>query len=98
MVKTVGHRFGLGHMAGHIVERRDGSYHVADAGAKSKVLQLRYDPEVAALMAGEFTRQNADHVRNRIGREPTSGELYIAHFLGARQGAKLIELAESQGA
>jgi hypothetical protein len=96
MVKTVGHRFGLGHMADHIVERRDGSYHVADAGAKSKVLQLRYDPEVAALMAGEFTRQNADYVRNRIGREPTSGELYIAHFLGARQGAKLIELAESQ--
>jgi hypothetical protein len=96
MVKTVGHRFGLGHMADEIVERRDGSFHVADAGTKNKVLQLRYDPEVSALMAGEFTRQNADYVRNRIGRDPTSGELYIAHFLGARQGTKLIELAQSQ--
>ena len=34
-------------------------------------------------MAGAFTRANAGKLAGRLGRDPTEGELYIAHFLGA---------------
>ena len=44
-------------------------------------------------MAGAFTRQNAHYVGSRLGREPTQGELYIAHFLGPGGATKLITLA-----
>ena len=33
-------------------------------------------------MAGAFTKANAGKLAERLGRSPTEGELYIAHFLG----------------
>src|SRR5262249_57427404 len=47
-------------------------------------------PTANAAMAGALTRLNADRLRGKIGRDPTEGELYIAHFLGAGGAAKLI--------
>lgn len=47
-------------------------------------------------MAGAFTEDNADYLRKAIGRDPSEGELYIAHFLGAGGAAKMISLAESR--
>jgi hypothetical protein len=34
------------------------------------------------MLAGALTRNNAALVGASIGRKPTNGELYIAHFLG----------------
>ncbi len=34
-------------------------------------------------MAGAFANQNAKVLTDSLGRKPTDGELYIAHFLGA---------------
>ena len=45
-------------------------------------MQLRSDPSASAMMAGAFTRANADQLQSAIGRAPSEGELYIAHFLG----------------
>jgi hypothetical protein len=47
-------------------------------------------------MAGAFTRNNADQLQNAIGRQPTEGELYIAHFLGSDGASKLIGVASTQ--
>jgi len=49
-------------------------------------------------MAGVFTRQNADKLTAAIGREPSEGELYIAHFLGANGAGKLIDAARANPA
>ncbi len=46
-------------------------------------------------MAGEFTRQNAEALQTGLGRAPTAGELYVAHFLGAQGAVELIRLAET---
>ena len=46
-------------------------------------------------MAGAFTKGNASALSERLGRAPSEGELYIAHFLGAGGAARLIELAAS---
>ena len=46
-------------------------------------------------MAGELTQKNAAYLSDKLGRQPSEGELYIAHFLGAGGASKLISLAES---
>ena len=47
-------------------------------------------------MAGTFTRSNAEQLRGAIGRPPSEGELYIAHFLGPDGAAKLIAAATNR--
>ena len=42
------------------------------------------------MLAGALTSNNAALVSSSIGRQPTDGELYIAHFLGADGAGKLI--------
>jgi hypothetical protein len=60
---------------------------------RTKVMELRRDPAASAAMAAAFTRQNDAELRERLGRAPTAGELYMAHFLGAAGAARLIARA-----
>ena len=60
------------------------------------MLALRLDARAASLMAGELAGENSVYLKGRVGREPTSGELYIAHFLGAKGSGDLIEAAKSR--
>ena len=94
-VKTTGDRHGLGDYADDITQRSDGSYTVRDPARRREILDLRKDPTISAAMAGEFTRKNATYLEGKLGREPSDGELYAAHFLGAGGASKLIRLAES---
>jgi len=54
------------------------------------------DPRAASLMAGELAGENSTYLKGRVGREPTAGELYIAHFLGPRGSGDLIEATLSR--
>ncbi len=56
---------------------------------------LRNNPEISALMAGAFTQQNSEIVASHLGRKPSDGEPYIAHFLGPKGASELISLAEN---
>ena len=70
----------------------DGRLHVPSGDeARRTVMDLRIDPHAAAIMAGELASDHAAYLRGRVGREPTGGELYAAHFLGPQGSAKLIE-------
>ncbi|MCB1476975.1 MAG: lytic transglycosylase domain-containing protein [Rhodobiaceae bacterium] len=89
-----GARYGLANEAASISEDSNGNLSV-DSAARDEILNLRYDPEVSALMAGELTRANSQTLQAGIGRQPTSGELYIAHFLGAGGASDLINGAAS---
>jgi hypothetical protein len=57
------------------------------------MMKLRKDPAANATLGGAFTQQNAAILAKRIGRKPTDGELYIAHFFGAAGAARVIQLA-----
>jgi hypothetical protein len=48
------------------------------------------------MMAGAYARRNQRHLAAEIGRQPTSGELYIAHFLGAQDAVRLILVRDTQ--
>jgi hypothetical protein len=95
-MKQDGAALGLGRYAGAIAKSADGHYNVSDPAMRAAILRLRSDPQVSAMLAGALTRNNAALVSSNIGRQPSSGELYIAHFLGADGASKLINGAAKQ--
>ncbi len=92
-LKQSGASLGYGKYADAIRQTGSGRYVVADPALRKQIMALRKDPAANAAMAGAFTQANANYLTQKLGREPTEGELYIAHFLGARGAAKLIGLA-----
>ena len=95
-LKGGGAAAGYGKYADAISQTPDGRFEVADPAMRNAIMQLRSDPAASAMMAGAFTRSNADHLSSAIGRKPTEGELYIAHFLGSDGASKLIGVASTQ--
>jgi len=95
-MKQDGAALGLGQYADAISRSSDGHYEVSDPAMRTAILRLRNDPQASAMLAGALTRNNATLVSSNIGRQPTNGELYIAHFLGADGAAKLINAASGR--
>ena len=92
-IKQSGAQLGYGRYADAITKTSSGHYQVADPAMRAEILKLRNDPTANAVMAGAFTKANADYLATKLGRQPSEGELYIAHFLGAGGAARLISLA-----
>ncbi|WP_185681110.1 lytic transglycosylase domain-containing protein [Parvibaculum sedimenti] len=93
-MKKDGSGLGLGQYADQISRDSHGKYVVADPAARREILALRDDPQVSALMAGAYTNASKDRLEASLGRSVSSGELYVAHFLGAGGATKLISAAE----
>src|SRR5215212_4725415 len=93
-VKEAGAHFGYGEYAAAISKSSSGNYSVADPAARSAILKLRDDPAAASAMAAVLTQSNSFKLTGKIGRRPTDGELYMAHFMGVGGAAKLISNAE----
>ena len=94
-IKQSGAALGYGQYAAAISQTPSGRYEVSDPEMRNEILKLRTDPTANAVMAGAFTQANAALLSERLGRSPSEGELYIAHFLGAGGAAHLISAAAS---
>lgn len=95
VLKEDGPQLGLAAEAADVTRSASGRYEVADPARKAQILALREDPTASALLAGAFTRRNAATLQSALGRAPTEGELYAAHFLGARGAVDLVQRAEA---
>jgi transglycosylase-like protein with SLT domain len=93
-VKEAGAQFGYANYADAITRSSDGYYSVSDPAARQAIMKLRDDPAAASAMAGVLTQSNSFKLTGMIGRRPTDGELYMAHFMGVGGAAKLITNAE----
>jgi hypothetical protein len=93
-VKEAGAQLGYGNYADAITKSSSGTYSVADPVARAAILKLRDDPAASSSLAAALTQSNSFRLTGLIGRRPTDGELYIAHFLGVGGAAKLIANAE----
>jgi hypothetical protein len=93
-VKEAGSQLGYGKYADAITRSPSGSYSVSDPTARTAIMKLRDDPAAASSMAAVLTQSNSFKLTGKIGRRPTDGELYMAHFIGAGGAAKLISNAE----
>lgn len=79
MVGRHGEKYGLEKYADKI----DANGNVANAKTKREILNLRNDPQISAYMAAEFAQGNYNQLKENVGGDIGSTELYMAHFLGA---------------
>ncbi len=82
VVRDFGAKYGLEKDAALIVADANDRPAVQDPAERARILELRRDPYLSALMAGEMLKRDAARIALRIGRELTLGEVYLAHFLG----------------
>lgn len=91
MVKQHGAEHGLGQYADAIVKGPDGRLTIRDKDLKKEVLDLRSDPRLSAVMAGEYAKDNEKVLEARLGRQVSTHDLYLAHFLGAGGAIKVLK-------
>jgi hypothetical protein len=63
---------------------------VPNETARQAIMDLRKNPEAAALMAGEFASDNRAVIERATGREANATDLYMGHFLGAKGAADFL--------
>lgn len=95
-MKAAGRVLGLDKFSAAISRGDDGRFEVQDPTARQAIMNLRGDAKVSALLAGHYAQANAAQLKDGLGRAPTEGELYIAHFMGADGAAKLIDAATNR--
>jgi len=91
VMKLDGERLGYGKYAQAIEQNSNGNYVINNRALRNEVLALREDPQISADLAAAFTRRNGEYLSGRFGRNPSPGELYIAHFLGARGAEQMFD-------
>jgi len=82
VVRDFGPKYGLSQEAALVVQGDNGRPAVNDPAERTRILELRRDPYLSALMAGEMLKRDAARIALRIGRDLSLGEIYLAHFLG----------------
>ena len=95
MIRDFGARHGLAAEAAS-VSGRGGALTIANPAARARVLGLRKDPYVAALMAAELAKRDRSRVESRIGRALRTSELYVAHFLGTASAGRFFTLSSDK--
>ena len=90
VVRDFGPQHGLAQEATLVVPDGNDRPSIADASERARVLELRRDPYLSAVLAGEMLKRDAARIALRIGRELTLGEIYLAHFLGAEDAENFL--------
>lgn len=67
-----------------------GLFQQIDSNARQYGVTDRFDPVQSAEGAARFARENTVTLRRVLGREPTAGELYLAHQQGPGGATRLL--------
>jgi hypothetical protein len=94
LIQSYGARHGLAAEAA--VTGRGPAITISNEATRTRVLRLRQDPYVAALMAGELITRDRGRIEQRIGRDLTTAELYFAHFLGTSSAGRFLALTSEK--
>lgn len=62
----------------------------------AQLLELRKDPVIASMGAALLAKGNKAAMEGALGRGITDGELYMAHFLGAPEAIRMLNLARDK--
>ncbi|ATY34637.1 flagellar biosynthesis protein FlgJ [Sphingomonas psychrotolerans] len=90
VIKDHGAEHGLGWASDSIRQTASGRYVVSDPAARRAILDMRSDPQTAALMAAEHASDNKAALEQRLDRPATGTDLYMAHFLGQGGASKFL--------
>src|SRR3954468_23434805 len=69
---------------------------VSDSNERERILDLRRDPYLSALMAGEMINTHREILAGKVARDPSFAELYMAHFLGVNGGSRFVALLSDE--
>jgi len=94
-VKQYGARHGLENFASDISRGENGKFMVANAARREEILNLRFNPNASAALAGELASENQSYLEGRLGRAAKAADLYTAHFLGPAGAVKLLSAASA---
>lgn len=94
IVKLHGAKHGMGWAANAITRSPGGRWNVAPE-ARQAVFALREQAGPAAMMAAEYAATNQAQLSDELGRQPTSTDLYFAHFLGVDGAARFLKAADA---
>lgn len=99
VVRDFGGRHGLGGYAAALRTDREGNITARDPRVLARILRMRDDPQLAAVMASERIGQQQAALERELGRPVTPTDLYLVHMLGP-QGARrfLTELRRNPAA
>jgi hypothetical protein len=65
------------------------------AEERSRILDLRRDAYLSAVLAAEMLKNDSEPIARRLGRPLTGGETYLVHFLGPEGAIRLLDRAHS---
>lgn len=63
---------------------------------REKVLRLRDDPALSAMMAAEFSMKDRERLMRVLGREPRKTDLYMCHLLGITSAVRFLEALDTR--
>lgn len=95
VMKDHGAEHGHADLASRIKVDTAGDYDVADAKLRERILDMRRDPGLAAVMAGEYAKDNRAVLEQRLGRPVNSADLYLAHFLGPQGATRFLKALDA---
>src|SRR3954470_4258421 len=65
---------------------------VSNSNERERILDLRRDPHLSALMAGEMITTHRQILAGQVARDPSFAELHMAHFLGVTGASRFVAL------
>lgn len=93
VVFEFGRKHGL-HAEAALIGRNGRQFVVADANERQRILDLRREPYLSALLAAEMLKRDTLRLEKAMGRHLTGGEIYLIHFLGPDAAQTFIETME----
>jgi hypothetical protein len=93
MIREYGPRYGFEAEAAMIFLVDEKPY-VLDEALRTRILGLRHDAWLSAVMAGELLKKDRQIVAPKVGRSLRPAEFYLCHFLGPEDAGKFVELLE----
>ena len=91
VVKTYGAKHGRAAEAAAIISAK-GQLSIPDGDTRERILNLRRDPYLSALMAAEMLKRDRARIEPKVGRNLDATDSYLAHFLGADSAGRFMAL------
>ena len=77
-----------------LIGRSGRQFVVSDGGQRQRILDMRREPYISALLAAEMLKRDTLRLERAMGRHLTGGEIYLIHFLGPDAAQTFIETME----
>ncbi|PTM42540.1 transglycosylase SLT domain-containing protein [Bosea sp. 124] len=79
-----------------LIGKNGRQFFVSDGAERQRILDLRREPYLSALLAGEMLKRDTLRLEKAMGRHLTGGEIYLIHFLGPDAAQTFIETMEEK--